>query len=376
MEGMVRRLLRRMGWATAAVGLAVAGLPAGATGVMSNNVTWVRTVPYEAGFATGARLVGSHLYVAGTTRLSIYDVSNPLEPVRMSTTPYAFQFANEDVDTNGSILITSDDQVRGGLHIWNVKDKAAPREIAVLEGLVDHTFTCVLGCAWAYGSLGSIVDLRDPSRPQLAGNWAPGMRRGDGFDTNEVAPGLVVTASRTIRLLDGRADPAKPRKRAIGMTFDGRLIHSSRWPRKGRDRFLLVQGETPVTPRCSETNGAFMTWDASKWKKTRSFTLIDEYRARNGTYADGNPPANILGCTNMWFQEHPSFRNGGLVASAFFEHGTRFLEVDERGTISEVGYFAPAGGSTIATYWITDEIVYAVDIVRGIDILRFTTPTR
>jgi hypothetical protein len=32
----------------------------------------------------------------------------------------------------------------------------------------------------------------------------------------------------------------------------------------------------------------------------------------------------------------------------------------------------PHGGSTGASYWITDEIVYSVDYARGIDILRFT----
>lgn len=49
----------------------------------------------------------------------------------------------------------------------------------------------------------------------------------------------------------------------------------------------------------------------------------------------------------------------------------RFVEVDPKGAITEVGYFLPAGGSTIASYWITDDIVYSIDLVRGIDILRF-----
>jgi hypothetical protein len=31
----------------------------------------------------------------------------------------------------------------------------------------------------------------------------------------------------------------------------------------------------------------------------------------------------------------------------------------------------PLGGSTIATYWITKRIVYAIDVNRGLDILRF-----
>lgn len=37
----------------------------------------------------------------------------------------------------------------------------------------------------------------------------------------------------------------------------------------------------------------------------------------------------------------------------------------------EKGLFLPLGGETIATYWVTDEIVYAIDTTRGIDILRY-----
>jgi hypothetical protein len=99
--------------------------------------------------------------------------------------------------------------------------------------------------------------------------------------------------------------------------------------------------------------------------------MIDEFRVKNGTYVDGNPAVGATGCTNMWFDDHPRFKNGGLVASGFFEHGTRFLKVNGRGRIAEVGHFMPAAGSTIATYWITNRIVYAIDVTRGIDILRF-----
>lgn len=34
----------------------------------------------------------------------------------------------------------------------------------------------------------------------------------------------------------------------------------------------------------------------------------------------------------------------------------------------------PSAGSTSAAYWITRDIVYAVDYTRGIDILRYTGP--
>jgi hypothetical protein len=90
----------------------------------------------------------------------------------------------------------------------------------------------------------------------------------------------------------------------------------------------------------------------------------------NGLPTEGRVPAG-RNCSSHWFEPSPGFRNGGIVAHAFFKFGTRFLEVNRRGKIDEIGYFLPYAGSTSATYWITDEILYAVDYHRGIDILRF-----
>jgi hypothetical protein len=114
-----------------------------------------------------------------------------------------------------------------------------------------------------------------------------------------------------------------------------------------------------------------MVWDATKWRTAHSFNMIDEYRVSNGLPTEGDAPANLF-CAH-WFDDHPDFHNGGLVAMAWYEHGTRFLRVRPNGTIKEAGYFLPVGGSTSAAYWVTDEIVYAVDYQRGLDILRFTS---
>ncbi len=126
-----------------------------------------------------------------------------------------------------------------------------------------------------------------------------------------------------------------------------------------------------------------MTWgtgDVSKngkFVKGSAFHMIDEYRVNNGAFVDGAPPANVLGCSVHWFEEHPSFHNGGLVALAAYESGTRFVQVTADGHIKEQGYFLPVGrGSTSAPHWAPDgKTVYLIDYERGFDIVQWTGPT-
>jgi hypothetical protein len=127
-----------------------------------------------------------------------------------------------------------------------------------------------------------------------------------------------------------------------------------------------------------------MTWDASAvrnglggFNKGSAFSMIDEVRPVNGQYVDGHSPYNILGCSVHWFEEHPSFKNGGLVALAEYENGTRFLQVSPEGKLTEQGYLLPLQGSTSAPHWnpFDPSIVYAVDYARGVDVLKWTGDT-
>jgi len=360
------------------------GAQAGPTagGVVTGPVDYLKTIPLEGAGAASARIVGNYLYVANYHHISIYEISDPLDPKLQSVTPVGFNpFSMEDVDTNGKVLIFPQES-RRILHVWDVRDKTKPVPLAQLAGAGDHMLTCVLDCKWVYGSSPghSIVDLRDPSAPKLVGKWNDKYETSLTHDITEVAPGRIVTASRpTVYFLDVRNDPGNPRFLAAAPVAEelpldrGReILSSTRWPRATHDRFLLIAGETPLSGPCNERSAAFTTWDTGSWKRTQTFTLIDELRMKNGTYADGNPPANVIGCSSSFFEEHRSFENGGLVAGAFFEHGTRFLEIDAKGKIAEVASFLPHGGLTMSSFWVNDDIVYAIDQNRGIDILRYT----
>jgi hypothetical protein len=124
-------------------------------------------------------------------------------------------------------------------------------------------------------------------------------------------------------------------------------------------------------PQCSDSASAsFMTWDTTNWQKTKTFRMVDEHKLSNGLPNEGKAPVEQY-CVH-WFTTHPDYRNGGLVAIAWYEHGTRILRVSDKGKISDEGWFVPLAGSTSAAYWVNDEIIYTADYNRGFDILRYT----
>src|SRR5206468_10230396 len=67
------------------------------------------------------------------------------------------------------------------------------------------------------------------------------------------------------------------------------------------------------------------------------------------------------------------YKGSYLTANAWYEHGTRFLAVNQKtGTIKQVGFFQPVRGSASSAYWIPGtDYVYVVDYQRGVDILKF-----
>ena len=350
------------------------GAEPSAGGWTSGNVEWVGNVLISQD-GVGGRLVGDYFYANDQNKIMIFDVKDPINPVMTDyyVLPQEWELSREDLDTNGEILVMPN---LGELYVFDVEDKTNIQLLGTAPG-GQHTQSCVLDCKYAYGSDGAIHDLRNPAKPKLLKTqWGEGLPARGGHDVEEVAPGKVLTATQPIMLLDVRKDPTKPKLLATGANADMRFIHSGRWAQNAKDKFLLMGGEKNLTPRCQEdpSRGSFMTWDASQWEKTGRFEMIDEYYAKNGTYTDGNPPANpgIGGCSSHWLEAHPKFKNGGVVAAAFFGHGVRLFDVTSTGQIKEHGYFIPYGSEAGAVYWVTPEIMYVLDYNRGIDILRYT----
>ncbi|MDQ1687548.1 MAG: hypothetical protein QOK42_523, partial [Frankiaceae bacterium] len=143
----------------------VNGTCVGASGFSSDNVEQVKFVPFEVGTATGARVIGHYLFVTSWKSFSIYDIKDPLNPVRISTTPIGFMFENEDVATNGKMLLFSESLPGNALHVWDLQDYANPKEVGTLSGAGDHTTSCLFNCKYGWGSSGTVSDLRRIDAP-------------------------------------------------------------------------------------------------------------------------------------------------------------------------------------------------------------------
>src|SRR5687767_5303971 len=145
-------------------------------GFMSDNVSYVATIPIEA---IGARYLvvngQPRLYVTGASGLVIYNLANPAQPVPLGTLPLP-HFQNEDVDVSddGKRVIISTDTAAArapggaspgasnGIHIIDTADAANPKLVGFIA-LSNHTTTCAdPACNWLYGSGGRIINATDP----------------------------------------------------------------------------------------------------------------------------------------------------------------------------------------------------------------------
>jgi hypothetical protein len=372
--------------------------------VSSDNVEKIGNVR-TVGDGVGATIVGNYMYVTSTLSLSIFDITDAENPVQVGISTLDVEFENEEVPTNGKILGISGQigckdpsqmngpdfgsDATGCLSLYDVSNPAAPRYIRSVAGAGEHTQACVLDCTWFYGSSGAIVDARKPEEAKVVGNWKTAFEEvlgGSCHHVREIRPGYILGSCQPLLLLsvlpqDG-GSPEKPVLMATGNNTDERFQHSSRWPRNGADKFMLSGGETNAQPQCDDTVGAFMVWDASKvlapvgFNKGSQFTMLSEVRPQNGSFVDGWSPVNGLGCSVHWFEEHPAFRDGGLVAVAEYENGTRLLQIEPNGKIVEQGYYLPLAGSASAPHWHpSGKVFYTIDYLRGFDIVRYTGET-
>jgi hypothetical protein len=371
----------------------------GADWVASDNVEYLGSIKQDVGLTTGAKVVGDRLYVTSGKNLTIYDISTPETPKTLGTLKVNVAWENEEVPTNGKVLAVASDfysampscltqlAADGCVQLFDVRDPADIREVGAVP-VANHTAECVLDCQWFYGRAGTIIDARgvlDGRAPTVAGNWidelaSQGVTERSCHHIRELRPGVLLTACRPFAVITVNAKDApgaSPEHPKVLYTGESdAFVHSARWPRQGRDDLVLIGGETNFTGACDGANGELRTYSAAGINKGTSKTFtgpLDHLQpAGNGTYTDGKPVANHLGCSVHWFQEHPTWHNGGLLALSEYEDGVRFIQVAGDGKMTEQGFFAPLGGSSSSSKWApSGDVVYSLDYDRGIDIIRW-----
>jgi hypothetical protein len=366
--------------------------------VMSSNVEYLGSIQDDVGLTTGAKIVGQRMFVTSGRNISIYDISDPASPRRLGALKTNIAWENEEVPTNGKVLAVASDfysvgvpecvaalAAAGCVQFFDVRDPSAIKQVGTIP-IANHTAECVLNCQYFYGRAGTIIDARgilNGTPPKVIGNWitelqAQGVDERRCHHIREIRPGVLLTACQpfaaiSVNAADG-GSPAHPKVLYTGEA--AKFVHSARWPRRGRDKLVLTGGEQNFTGRCERNNSEFSVYSAEKVLAGQSTTfegpLAQVGPAGNGVYADGKPVAGALGCSVHWFQEHPTFRDGGLVAISEYEDGVRFLQITPAGQIQEQGYFLSLGSSSSSPKWAgKDDVLYSIDYQRGIDILRW-----
>lgn len=370
--------------ASAALALSTAVAPSNATdvgvgGFMSPNVTWVASIPLDTpGIGGRVLTVGGQrrFYVTGLRGLTIYDVTIPYLPVPLGHLELP-HFENESVavSDDGSVVIIAVDSLGapGVTYVIDTSLVNAPLVKSVIpEG--SHTATCAnAACTHVYGNYGWTYDITNRANPVKVTNATYFgashyiARDSAGFLSDGVG-----------NMWDARTNPARPTRRTVGTRgwHNSLRPNASAWVARSagdtggglRAGELHIGGdETWLAPgTCNASSAAVTTWDMRDWEKGRQATIVSTIRPRNGNWVDGNPAVDGVGCSSHWFDYR-----GGMVAAGWYDHGVRFIKVNETtGVATEWGYFQPVDSMAWGAYWIDDEYVYSVDGTRGIDILK------
>ncbi|MES2424520.1 MAG: hypothetical protein V4562_08835 [Pseudomonadota bacterium] len=388
-------------------------------GYASCNIEWLGRFPIP-GLTIGGRKMGDVFYLTNwTSGFYAFDVKTPENPKLLGNLfldgaaagAVISAVENEDPAINGRVAVLSRTTNQDAI-VVDTSNPVAMKVLGQVPGGQAHTHTCLNDCQYSYGSTtGTIIDLRNPARPVLLPQkWTTLVGLAEGpHDITEVRPGLSVTASDPALVID-TTDPANPKKLfelprtepenpggQPGPAQKGRIGHNNWWPRQGADKFFMGLSEGAYVGVCDIypfDGRSIYLYDTTGWQQSRSFVPVSRYALVRGNAdtgaaggpglidSNGNPSGaelGVQGCSVHWFDPHPSFNNGGMLAMASFSHGMRLLKVQPDGRIDQIGYFVSKGVAglaiTVDVRWISDRVMYVMDVASGMmDVIKYTGP--
>lgn len=230
-----------------------------------------------------------------------------------------------------------------------------------------------------------VMDATDPANPVVLATSDPADHEGDGYlQHNNARPNAADWRPRSAE--DTTSGEVAPRGPARGLPANV--------PQKVKDRFaedqvaqpakdpfggdlrpgelLIGNSESNVVPQCDDQSGGLTTFSMANFDEGDTLEPLHTFRPVNGSWIDGNPGANALGCSGHWFD----IQDGDtLIAASWYEHGVKVIEVLPDYSMQEVGFFQPVVGSAGAASWVVDddgtEYIFSTDYVRGLDIIEF-----
>ncbi len=428
--------------------------------VTSPNVHLLTTLPNPNAISGTFSRDGRYFYVSSSNAISVYDVSNPRQPVFKSTLPNLV-FENESMTygerrlANGNLNrfvlvgvdlydVTPTDVRRGNVRGKQVLviDVSDPMNLHVdgrtpysptetLPGALttsSHTVQCVtLSCEYAYtaGSKGkfSIIDIRsdhDPKQVKEVASPAAGANSifvggaGHYWDFDGTGRGWH-TGSGGATVFDVRK-PLNPvpvnatNAKGISSPYNDFILHNSQRPNgsrfaRGTPASLSNGNVLLVTEEDYFNDGEEVACDKAGTIQTWYVPDFDgaAYRAGNptGLPSKGNirplDISNVVAefgggasapvgafCSAHWFDYHQT----GILAQGYYQQGLRFVDVRDPRNIKQYGYFTGGATEVWDAYWVPQrtstgvsarkksDIVYAVDFVRGIDVLEVDLPSK
>ena len=339
--------------------------------VSSDNVEYLGSIKQDVGLTTGAKVVGDRLFVTSGKNISIYDISKPESPQTLGSMKVNVAWENEEVPTNGKVLAVASDfySLDAELPVGAARDRL--RAVLRRARPGQHQGGRLDPGRQPHRRVRARLPVllrprRAPSSTRAASSTASRRRlpatgstelKAQGVDSKschhirEIRPGVLLTACRPFSVITVNAEGRPGRlARAPEGALHGRVrrvralgalaAQRARQVRADRRRDQLHRPVRRRQRRVPHLQRRGRERRASRPPSTGP--LADLQPAGNGTYTDGKPIANHLGCSVHWFQEHTTFKNGGLVALSEYEDGVRFLQIKRDGTIEEQGFFAAA----------------------------------
>lgn len=136
---------------------------------------------------------------------------------------------------------------------------------------------------------------------------------------------------------------------------------------------------TLTTKGGCENQGSFQTWQVKQYKQAgqeeSTVKFLDAFTTEYNEMVAGDDVEGMdIVPTGGFCSSHYFDEQDGLVATAWYEQGTRLLDTRDPKNIKQVGYFMAPDSVVWASYWSPTDpsVIYVMDHQRGIDVLRVT----